>query len=245
MSGVVGDTDYRALLGQRLQALAQHLGTTIDVTSGRRTLREQAYLYRNRASNPYPVAAPTPNDPHVEGVAADATINGSPIQNVVSPETLKQFGLEPLAGDAVHIQLAGTVGKSAAEIKQMALGGAFASKGSSGGGGILGTGIGVGDIASHVSPIGIAVNAGEEIAGAAGEVLPSASEIASSVLEGLAKALGINAPAILLNIGLVGGGAWMIYYGVSLMAGVQEPNRKLLELAKSGPQAAAAAAVVK
>lgn len=45
--------------------------------------------------------------PHGQG--ADVTIGGRPIQDVIPAEALRAAGLEPLVGDAVHVQLAGTL----------------------------------------------------------------------------------------------------------------------------------------
>jgi hypothetical protein len=89
----------------RLRALAASLGKTITVTSGHRTLAQQSALYANRGSNPYPVAAPSANAPHIRGIAADASIDGRPIQAVATAEQLKSVGLVGLRGDAVHVQL--------------------------------------------------------------------------------------------------------------------------------------------
>ncbi|HXU61123.1 MAG TPA: hypothetical protein VN962_05435 [Polyangia bacterium] len=104
-----GDTPK---IAAALDALGKKLGVTITGTSGHRTLAKQTDLWNNRGSNPYPVARPTPNAPHIVGTSADATINGVAIQKVISAEDLRAFGLEPLAGDAVHVSWTGKVAAS-------------------------------------------------------------------------------------------------------------------------------------
>jgi hypothetical protein len=42
---------------------------------------------------------------HESGNAADVTIGGRPIQDVISAAELRGAGLSPLAGDAVHVEL--------------------------------------------------------------------------------------------------------------------------------------------
>lgn len=78
----------------------------------------------------------------------------------------------------------------------------------------------------------------EDITGAAGSVIPTADDI----IAGLVKALGVNAPAILINLALVGGGAFLVYYGISKAAGVSAPVGRAFEAAAGGPGGAAAAA---
>jgi hypothetical protein len=244
-----GDLDARPILLLRLNALAAHLGTIIDVTSGRRTIGEQAALYANRASNPYPVAPPTPNDPHVEGVSTDATVNGRPIQEAISGADLKKFGIEGLNGDAVHVQIAGTIGKSAAEIRSMAQKGAFKVAGNSGdGGGGLGallSGAAGGAVGAIIGPAGGAA-AEATINAAGGElgkvVSNTASDVAGEVLSGLGGLLGEKAPPILLNIGLVGGGAFLFYYGVAHALGVNHPVKTPVQAAYTVSKATAGAA---
>ena len=77
---------------RRLDRLAAARGEQWTVTSGLRTDAEQAALYADRASNPYPVAKP-----------------GTSIQDVIGASELRAAGLEPLVGDAVHVQLPGTL----------------------------------------------------------------------------------------------------------------------------------------
>lgn len=238
-------TDPRILLLQRANALAAHLGVTIDISSGRRTLAKQRELYENRAKNPYPVAPPTPNDPHVEGVAFDASIGGRPIQEVVSAATLKKFGLEALPGDAVHVQLAGTVGKDAAEIRQMAQEGKFkpeGAAGSSSGGGSSDSGSSGGGVFSALEPVGKGLEALTGISLSGPDLSKSpVPDLADEVLSGVVGDVAKSAEPLMLNIGLVFGGAFLIYYGVALMAGVDEPGLKLLRASKGPAEAAAVA----
>ena len=104
---VTGDTDYSPALGLALRRMAAGTNTPISVTSGGRSLAEQAALY---ASKPAGMAArPSANAPHVRGIAAD-----------ISPgwETFGahagRYGLSfPLLGtpyEPWHIELAGARG---------------------------------------------------------------------------------------------------------------------------------------
>lgn len=76
---------------------------------------------------------------------------------------------------------------------------------------------------------------GEEAAKSPGEVgkedLGIAGQAAGSVAEAVANGLGSlfasHAEALMLNIGLVGGGAFLVYYGTALMMGVKSPGGKL------------------
>jgi LAS superfamily LD-carboxypeptidase LdcB len=99
-----GDTDANPELLAKLDALAAQKGTKFHVTSGLRTLAEQQRLWDNRGSNPFPVARPG-SSRHESGRAADVTIGGRPIQQVISAAELRAAGLSPLAGDAVHVEL--------------------------------------------------------------------------------------------------------------------------------------------
>lgn len=100
-----GDLDASPEILRRLEALAAKRGETFNVTSGHRSIEEQQRLWDNRHSNPFPVAPPGKSR-HQSGRACDVTINGQPIQNVVSDAELRRFGLVPLEGDAVHVELA-------------------------------------------------------------------------------------------------------------------------------------------
>jgi hypothetical protein len=108
-----------------LESLGAELHRRIYVTSGFRSYAEQAALYANRANNPYPVAAPGTSD-HETGDAADVTINGVPIQNAVSADVLEAHGLNPLAGDEVHVTLAGGSSSSSTEPQPISVGGEVA-----------------------------------------------------------------------------------------------------------------------
>ena len=101
-----GDLDGNPELLQRLEALAAKKGMKFHVTSGLRTHAEQQRLWDNRHSNPYPVARPGQSNHH-DGRAADVTIGGRAIQDVISAAELRAAGLHPLAGDAVHVELPG------------------------------------------------------------------------------------------------------------------------------------------
>ena len=91
---------------RRLEALAAQRGETFNITSGLRTVAEQQRLWDNRHSNPYPVARPGTSNHH-DGKAADVTIGGRAIQDVISASELRAAGLYGLPGDAVHVELPG------------------------------------------------------------------------------------------------------------------------------------------
>lgn len=101
-----GDLDSDPELLRRLEALAAQRGETFNVTSGLRTVAEQQRLWDNRHSNPYPVARPGSSNHH-DGEAADVTIGGRAIQDVISAAELRAAGLYGLPGDAVHVELPG------------------------------------------------------------------------------------------------------------------------------------------
>ena len=100
-----GDLDANPELLVRLEQVAASRGEQWNVTSGLRTIAEQQRLWDDRHSNPFPVARPG-TSVHQHGNAADVTVNGQPIQNVVSRDELLRAGISPLAGDAVHVELA-------------------------------------------------------------------------------------------------------------------------------------------
>lgn len=77
-----------------------------------------------------------------------------------------------------------------------------------------------------------------KITGAAGSVIPTAEDIIAAMV----KALGVNASAILLNVALVGGGGFLVYYGISKAAGVSAPVGRAFQAAAGGPAGVAAAA---
>lgn len=99
-----GDLDANPVLLQRLEALAAARGETWQVTSGWRSYQEQQNLWDHPQG--YPVARPGTSK-HETGNAADILIGGRPIQAVVDGATLEAYGLHPLSGDAVHVELPG------------------------------------------------------------------------------------------------------------------------------------------
>ncbi len=98
-----GDLDCHPSLLRKLEGLGRARGQIIYVTSGLRSYAEQKRLWDSRASNPFPVARPGTSR-HESGEAADCLIGGRPIQPVVPASQLRAHGLEPLAGDAVHVE---------------------------------------------------------------------------------------------------------------------------------------------
>lgn len=107
-ANLTGDLDASPEILSRLDRMAAARGERWTVTSGLRTDAEQAALYANRASNPYPVAKPGTSI-HRTGQGADVTIGGRAIQDVIPAGELRAAGLEPLVGDAVHVRLPGTL----------------------------------------------------------------------------------------------------------------------------------------
>jgi hypothetical protein len=101
---LTGDLDGNPELLARLEALAAKKGMKFHLTSGLRTHAEQERLWNNRGSNPYPVARPGTSR-HESGNAADVTIGGRAIQDVIGAAELRAAGIAPLAGDAVHVEL--------------------------------------------------------------------------------------------------------------------------------------------
>jgi hypothetical protein len=99
-----GDVDANPEILGRLEALAAKRGEKFHINSGLRTLAEQQRLWDNRANNPFPVARPGTSR-HQSGRACDVSIGGRPIQSVISAAELRAAGLNPLAGDAVHVEL--------------------------------------------------------------------------------------------------------------------------------------------
>lgn len=100
-----GDLDANPELLRRLETLAAQRGEQWKITSGHRTTAEQQALWDARATNPFPVARPGTSI-HEQGNSADVTVNGRPIQDVVPAAELIRAGVKPLAGDAVHVDLA-------------------------------------------------------------------------------------------------------------------------------------------
>lgn len=101
-----GDLDCSPELLRRLEALAEKRGETFHITSGLRTYQEQLRLWNNRGNNPFPVAHPG-HSRHESGRAADVIVNGKPIQAAIPEAELRAAGLNPLSGDAVHVELPG------------------------------------------------------------------------------------------------------------------------------------------
>jgi TP901 family phage tail tape measure protein len=102
---VSGDTDYSPQLGRRLNAMARAAKTAIHVTSGGRSLAEQSALVRSKGlygpNNRTGAAAPSPNAPHVRGIAADISPGRERFGGIAS-----RFGLGfTVPGEPWHIQL--------------------------------------------------------------------------------------------------------------------------------------------
>jgi hypothetical protein len=102
---LTGDLDANPELLQRLETVAAARGETWKINSGLRTTAEQQALWDARGSNPFPVARPGTSN-HEHGNSADVSVNGRPIQQVVPAADLIRAGIRPLAGDAVHVDLA-------------------------------------------------------------------------------------------------------------------------------------------
>ena len=102
---LTGDLDANPELLRRLETVAAARGETWKINSGLRTHAEQQALWDARGSNPFPVARPGTSN-HESGNSADVSVNGRPIQDVVPAAELIRAGIRPLAGDAVHVDLA-------------------------------------------------------------------------------------------------------------------------------------------
>jgi hypothetical protein len=100
-----GDLDASPEILQRLEALAARKGMKFHINSGHRSIEEQQRLWDNRHNNPLPVAPPGKSR-HQSGRACDVSIGGRPIQSVISAAELRAAGLNPLIGDAPHVELA-------------------------------------------------------------------------------------------------------------------------------------------
>lgn len=90
----------------RVAALAaeykQQTGQDLPITSGARSPQQQAALYANRGSNPYPVAAPGTSS-HENGGAID--LDPRVAELLDKNGTLARFGLHrPHANDPVHVE---------------------------------------------------------------------------------------------------------------------------------------------
>lgn len=99
--GLSGDTD-EPTLDALLSRMAQATGTHISINEGARTMAEQAARYAAyQAGTGNLAAAPTPNAPHVLGIAADI----SPGQEVFGG-VAGRYGLGfPVPGESWHIQI--------------------------------------------------------------------------------------------------------------------------------------------
>ena len=103
MAGVTGKADsLEPELLRRLENLARASGKTINVNSGFRSDADQA---RVCSTGVKPCATPGQSS-HRYGLAGDVSVGGTPIQGAFSSATLKRYGLWPLAGDSVHVELA-------------------------------------------------------------------------------------------------------------------------------------------
>ena len=102
---LTGDLDANPELLRRLESVAASRGETWKITSGLRSQAEQQALWDARHTNPFPVARPGTSN-HEHGDSADVVVNGRPIQDVVPAAELIRAGIRPLAGDAVHVDLA-------------------------------------------------------------------------------------------------------------------------------------------
>lgn len=107
---LTGDLDFRAELGDKLDAVALELGITIHVISGARTLAEQEILYDLYKRGLGNLAAkPNANAPHIRGIAADAYVNGVALRNVRgAAAACERHGLHfPVSIEAWHVELRG------------------------------------------------------------------------------------------------------------------------------------------
>ena len=85
-------------------AAAKKSGVNLSLSSAYRSYEKQAALYANRASNPYPVAAPGTSN-HGYGIAVDIP-EGTPGHTWMRTYG-RQFGWKNLPGDAVHFDYVG------------------------------------------------------------------------------------------------------------------------------------------
>jgi hypothetical protein len=220
-----------------LRQLASLLGVHLHVTSAHRTLAQQAALYANRARNPFPVAPPTPADPHVRGIAADVLANGQPIQKVVSAKDLASVGLVGLPGDAVHVQIRdaggginlGKIGKTATKVG--------------------GTAIGVGQVVGGPVTLGVGIVGDTILGGTVGGPLGDAADAAKDAalapvklaVDEAAKEFGAAGARILLYTVLILGGAALALYGLARAVGIDDD---LAHVGKTVAKGVATAAVM-
>jgi hypothetical protein len=88
---------------RNLQSAAQKSGVQISLSSAYRSYEKQQYLWNNRASNPYPVAAPGTSN-HGWGTSID--VPEGPVNNWIKKYG-RSYGWIPLPGDAVHFDFKG------------------------------------------------------------------------------------------------------------------------------------------
>ncbi len=88
-----------------------------------------------------------------------------------------------------------------------------------------------------LGPAGVPLQLSGEAPQAVGEAESASAGLAGQIVSGL---LGeIHAEALMLNIALLGGGAFLVYYGAALMLGVKAPAKNMAMLAWKGPAGAA------
>lgn len=99
---VTGDTDFTPAMLKALTAMAKATKTRINVRDGRRTMAEQQHLYDLYLSGKGNLAAkPTPNAPHIRGIAADISPGRSVFGRIAG-----RFGLHfPVASEDWHAEL--------------------------------------------------------------------------------------------------------------------------------------------
>lgn len=107
---VTGDTDYMPALGRALKRMSAATGVPISVNSGRRTMAEQTALYNKYLAGTGNLAAkPSPNAPHVRGIAADISPGRERFGAIA-----QRFGLGfTVPSESWHIQLLNAVGSMA------------------------------------------------------------------------------------------------------------------------------------
>ena len=193
-SNLRGDLDAGSTVLSRLNALARRRGEVWLVTSGGRTLSQQAGV----RSTYGPKAAATPNAPHVSGRAADVTVNGRPIWQAVPADQLRRAGLTTFGGgqrsDPVHVEAAG--------VKQ--------DRG----------GPGIGTLAKAAIPIVGPALAGADLLNVPGPQDLAGAAAKKVVGEGVDLIKGDGARALLWLV-LVGGGAAFVVLGLMRTAGLK------------------------
>ncbi len=98
-------------------AQAAEAGLKPVITEMFRTYEDQATLYANRASNPYPVAAPG-NSAHESGLAVDISVKGlSGEQWTLLKQIMTLNGFsQPVANDAVHWVYSGAINDAGKQV---------------------------------------------------------------------------------------------------------------------------------